>query len=317
MLNTTKTALPFALVALATLAAMFSHAGLSQEQSDSVLPRLNTADAEWLGERIFANECATQRACLTSWNEGEDFPSLGIGHFIWFQRNQDEIFAETFPDLLTYLDETGITLPKWLQPNNLITNNDGPDGDIHAGDFSRDISGETPSEGKDSPWESRADFYQDIDSPRMEELRTLLDTTRREQAQFIIARLENSIGGIVSQAPSAERERLQRRVEKLSTCHSPAGLYALIDYVHFKGTGLAEGERYAGQGWGLQQVLSAMSDDLPALDSFASAAKATLERRVANAPIERREQRWLKGWHNRIDTYLAAATLPTARGDCR
>ncbi len=317
MLNTTKTALPFALVALATLAAMFSHAGLSQEQSDSVLPRLNTADAEWLGERIFANECAAQRACLTSWNEGEDFPSLGIGHFIWFQRNQDEIFAETFPDLLTYLDETGITLPKWLQPNNLITNNDGPDGDIHAGDFSRDISGETPSEGKDSPWESRADFYQDIDSPRMEELRTLLDTTRREQAQFIIARLENSIGGIVSQAPSAERERLQRRVEKLSTCHSPAGLYALIDYVHFKGTGLAEGERYAGQGWGLQQVLSAMSDDLPALDSFASAAKATLERRVANAPIERREQRWLKGWHNRIDTYLAAATLPTARGDCR
>jgi len=317
MLNTTKTALPFALVALATLAALFSHAGFSQETSDTVLPRLSTADAEWLGERIFANECAAQRACLTSWNEGEDFPSLGIGHFIWFQRNQDEIFAETFPDLLTYLDETGITLPKWLQPNNLITNNDGPDGDIHAGDFSRDISGETPSEGKDSPWESRADFYQDIDSPRMEELRTLLDTTRREQAQFIIARLENSIGGIVSQAPSAERERLQRRVEKLSTCHSPAGLYALIDYVHFKGTGLAEGERYAGQGWGLQQVLSAMSDDLPALDSFASAAKATLERRVANAPIERREQRWLKGWHNRIDTYLAAATLPTARGDCR
>ena len=317
MLNTTKTAQPFALVALATLAALFSHAGFSQETSDTVLPRLSTADAEWLGERIFANECAAQRACLTSWNEGEDFPSLGIGHFIWFQRNQDEIFAETFPDLLTYLDETGITLPKWLQPNNLITNNDGPDGDIHAGDFSRDISGETPSEGKDSPWESRADFYQDIDSPRMEELRTLLDTTRREQAQFIIARLENSIGGIVSQAPSAERERLQRRVEKLSTCHSPAGLYALIDYVHFKGTGLAEGERYAGQGWGLQQVLSAMSDDLPALDSFASAAKATLERRVANAPIERREQRWLKGWHNRIDTYLAAATLPTARGDCR
>ena len=151
----------------------------------------------------------------------------------------------------------------------------------------------------------------------MEELRTLLDTTRREQAQFIIARLENSIEGIVAQAPSAERERLQRRVEKLSTCHPPAGLYALIDYVNFKGTGLAEGERYAGQGWGLQQVLSAMIDDLPVLDSFAAAAKATLERRVANAPTERREQRWLKGWHNRIDTYLAAATLPTAHGECK
>ena len=290
-------------IVLAACLVLLSQIAFAQASAQIFLPKLTSSQALWLGERIFANECASKRACLTSWNEGEDFPSLGIGHFIWFQRNQDEIFAETFPDLLTYLDETGITLPKWLQPNNLVTNNDRPDGDIRA--------------GIDSPWESRADFYQDIDSRRMEELRTLLDSTRREQAQFIIARLENSIGGIVSQAPSAERERLQRRVEKLSTCHSPAGLYALIDYVHFKGTGLAEGERYAGQGWGLQQVLSAMSDDLPALDSFASAAKATLERRVANAPIERREQRWLKGWHNRIDTYLTAATLPTARGECK
>ena len=102
----------------------------------------------------------------------------------------------------------GITLPKWLQPNNPVTHHDRPYGDIRV--------------GIDSPWESRADFYQDIDSRRMEELRTLLDTTRREQAQFIIARLENSFEGIVAQAPSAERERLQRRVEMLSTCHSPA-----------------------------------------------------------------------------------------------
>ena len=317
MPNTTKTALPFVLAALVALAAVFSHAGFSQEKSDTVLPRLGTADAEWLGARIFANECAAQPACLTSWNEGEDFPSLGIGHFIWFQRNQDEIFTETFPDLLTYLDETGITLPKWLQPNNVVTNNDQPQGDSRAGNSSREKSGTARFDGANSPWKSRDDFYSDIDSLRMEELRTLLDTTRREQAQFIIARLENSIGEIVSQAPSAERERLQKRVEKLSTCHSPAGLYALIDYVHFKGTGLAEGERYASQGWGLQQVLTAMSDDQHALESFASAAKTTLERRVANAPTERREQRWLKGWHNRIDTYLAAATLPTARGECK
>ena len=136
-------------------------------------------------------------------------------------------------------------------------------------------------------------------------------------ARSILWSFAHFIGDIVSQVPFDERERLQRRVERLSTCHSPAGLYALIDYVHFKGTGLAEGERYVGQGWGLQQALGAMSDDLPALDSFASAAKTTLERRVANAPTERREQRWLKGWHNRIDSYLAAATLPTARGECK
>ena len=29
-----------------------------------------------IGERIFANECAGKTACLTSWNEGEDFASM-------------------------------------------------------------------------------------------------------------------------------------------------------------------------------------------------------------------------------------------------
>ena len=150
----------------------------------------------------------------------------------------------------------------------------------------------------------------------MEELRVLLDTTHAEQAQFIVARLESSIEEIVAQTSPNERERVKNRVEKLSTCHPPAGLYALIDYVHFKGTGLVEGERYGEQGWGLRQVLSAMRDDQPILESFALAAQRILERRVANAPSERQEQRWLKGWHNRINTYVETATLPIALDTC-
>lgn len=296
------------------------------------LPKLTSSQALWLGERIFANECASKRECLTSWNEGEDFPSLGIGHFIWYRQNQDEIFTETFPDLLVHLHETGVTLPSWLQPsrptansaqqtmgsamNGLDPMNDRHNQEFRAGNFSQNGKGLPAYSDVDSPWQSRADFYANIDSARMEELRMLLATTQREQAQFIIARLEGSIGAIIAQTPEPDRARVKYRAERLARCHSPAGLYALIDYVHFKGTGLAEGERYAGQGWGLQQVLNAMDDNYAPLESFAAAAKQTLARRVANAPSDRREQRWLKGWHNRIDTYLAAATLPMTENTC-
>ena len=40
---------------------------------------------------------------LTHWNEGEDFPSLGIGHFIWFPEGVDAPFDEQFPALISYL----------------------------------------------------------------------------------------------------------------------------------------------------------------------------------------------------------------------
>ena len=40
-----------------------------------------------------------------------------------------------------------------------------------------------------------------------------------------------------------------------------------------------------------------------AVESGAEAAKRVLSRRVQNAPAERREQRWLAGWHNRCDGY--------------
>ena len=38
---------------------------------------------------------------------------------------------------------------------------------------------------------------------------------------------------------------------------------------------------------------------------FVSAAKTVLTERVQHAPPERHEERWLKGWLNRIDTYVA------------
>ena len=37
------------------------------------------------------------------WNPGEEFPSLGIGHFIWYPAGVDGPFIESFPRLLAFL----------------------------------------------------------------------------------------------------------------------------------------------------------------------------------------------------------------------
>ena len=40
------------------------------------------------------------------------------------------------------------------------------------------------------------------------------------------------------------------------------------------------------------------------LEDFVTAASQVLARRVANAPFERNEQRWLAGWQKRVAAYL-------------
>jgi hypothetical protein len=84
---------------------------------------------------------------------------------------------------------------------------------------------------------------------------------------------------------------------------SAAGCYALVDYVNFKGEGTLATERYAGQGWGLLQVLGRMDDGGNAAEQFSRAAAETLRRRVKNAPPARREDRWLSGWIRRVNSY--------------
>jgi hypothetical protein len=76
--------------------------------------------------------------------------------------------------------------------------------------------------------------------------------------------------------------------------------------VNFKGEGVLATERYAGEGWGLLQVLEGMSQEgngRAAVKSFAESARKVLTRRVRNSPPERHESRWLPGWLARINTY--------------
>ena len=108
-------------------------------------------------------------------------------------------------------------------------------------------------------------------------------------------------------APTADRARIQANYDKVAS--TPNGIYALVDYVNFKGDGTNKSETYNGQGWGLMWVLREMKSvgsGQAAAREFAAAAKRRLDVRIANSPKSRGESRWRAGWHNRCNTYAQA-----------
>lgn len=230
---------------------------------------LTEARAREIGQRIWKNECGGTVSGLTSWNKGEDFPSLGIAHFIWYPAGRRGPFEESFPGLVRYLASKGHKIPAWLE---------GP-----------------------CPWGSRATFLADIEGSRLKFLRALLARTVAEQATYAALRLERALPKMLAAAAHAHREALRKNFYRVAA--EPLGLYALMDYVNFKGEGISSSERYAGQGWGLLQVLEAMPPSGPALPEFSKAADRILTRRVRNSPPERHEAQWLPGWRNRLATY--------------
>ena len=58
---------------------------------------------------------------LTSWNQGEDFASLGIGHFIWYPKGRRGPFEESFPKLVSFVSKRGANLPTLLLGIGLCT----------------------------------------------------------------------------------------------------------------------------------------------------------------------------------------------------
>lgn len=231
---------------------------------------ISPAEAQQIGRRIWHNECNGTIAGLTSWNAGENFASLGIGHFIWYPPGARGPFEESFPAFLRFAREHGAHLPDFLREQTA------------------------------SPWHSRSEFESAKNSPAMNELRTLLAGTIDLQAQFLVHRLEQSREKVVQAAVAPSR--VQRQFDRVSA--TAQGCYALVDYVNFKGEGILPTERYQGKGWGLLQVLENMPDSQEnALAEFADSARSILQRRVELSPPQRRESRWLSGWLNRVETY--------------
>ena len=121
----------------------------------------------------------------------------------------------------------------------------------------------------------------------------------------MVQRLQEALPKMLEETPAPARAKIQQKFEKVA--ETAQGMYALVDYVNFKGEGVLASERYRGEGWGLLQVLEGMPDlsSNSATKDFAQSAKVVLTRRVRNSPPERKESRWLPGWLNRINTYTS------------
>ncbi|PZR77073.1 MAG: hypothetical protein DLM73_00725 [Chthoniobacterales bacterium] len=238
---------------------------------------LSKAETRRIGNRIWQNECGGTLAGLTSWNVGENFASLGIGHFIWYPKGVRGPFDESFPKFVEFAAGRAVQLPEVLRAK----------------------------EG--CPWKSRAEFNQASQTAPMKQLREFLAHTVDLQAEFLVHRLQQALPKMLAETGASNGAQVQERFDRVAG--SASGCYALVDYVNFKGEGVLATERYAGQGWGLLQVLQGMTQETSgreAVKSFAQSARTVLKNRVRNSPPERNEARWLPGWLKRIDTYVGS-----------
>jgi hypothetical protein len=208
---------------------------------------------------------------LVFWNKNEAFPSLGIGHFIWFPKNEtaarEKFGGDSFPELVKLMMEKGIALPK-------VVTKTLPE--LHC------------------PWKNRGEFLAD-GARDAEELRELLHETKHVQLQLIIRRFKRALPKLLDRPSKAESEIIKARIDRIVA--SRASYFPLIDYVNFKGEGLSDAEG----GWGLLQVLKAMNDDsADASAEFGAAAIRVLTKRVNNDP---KDAVHLPGWSNRMRQY--------------
>jgi hypothetical protein len=234
---------------------------------------ISSKEAENIGHQIFINECSGKVEKLVWWNDGENFASLGIGHFIWYPKEEKGPFEETFPLFLAFLNARNVCIPVWLQRAD-----------------------------KNCPWNSKQEFLEKNQEAKKKDLQAFLSRTIPLQIAFIITRFEQTIPRLFSDLPEKEKKDALRKIESIG--QTLQGKYALVDYLNFKGEGTSQKERYCGQGWGFRQVIQEMPGNAkdPVI-AFAETAKMVLKRRVQNAPIERREERWLSGWLARVDSY--------------
>lgn len=237
---------------------------------------ISTFELQKIGELIYKNETGSKKDNLIVWNFGEEFPSLGIGHFIWYPEGFTGPFDESFPRLKEEFKKNNLEIPEIFRSNY-------------------------------APWSNREDFL-DLkakNDPKILEGIKFLENTKDIQIKFIYQRLENSLSLMLE--ATNEKEKVKENFYRI--INEPLGLYPLIDYVNFKGEGIKESERYAGYGWGLLQVLEYMSNDIKnPIEDFSNGAKYVLARRVGNSPKARGEVRWIPGWFARIDTYKFEST---------
>lgn len=239
--------------------------------------KLCNLDPEFLaciGKQIWKNEGACREEMLTFWSKHESFPSLGIGHNIWFPKGHSNRYTESFPLLCQYLKKYKVVLPVWLEKA------------LKTG----------------APWKNREDFYND--EGRLKELRKLLVDTIPLQTQFMIEHLKNILPKIIDAVPKDKREKIKAKIDlMLASAH---GTYILIDYLNFKGNGINPSEKSKGSCWGLLSVLEEMPHDLGhenIIKAFTVAAAKKLLMLIEHSAPDYKRVVFFGGWMSRLNTY--------------
>jgi len=243
--------------------------------------RLSNQQAAKIAHKIWLNEGAGKRKYLVWWNKGEEFASLGIGHFIWFTKDKPMWFFHAFPAMLKFITKEGAKPPKWLKPDMSCV------------------------------WNSYEEWQKAkrTNSPKMQELTNFLDSTKTLQAKFMVHRLSAAYPKLINYAKTKALKNkiaynFKRLLYKSDGSIDPQGAYCLIDYINFKGDGTLESERYQNTGWGLFQVLENMDTKEPnKYRVFANSVRFVLDRLIKVSPPERNLKRFRKGWFRRVVTY--------------
>lgn len=232
--------------------------------------QITKQEAAKIGLQIWNNESAGKLSELIFWNE--ESLLLGIGHFVWSPKSKNDKLTNNFSDFIAFLKKQGVTIPLWLFNTS------------------------------SSPWLTKQAFNKNKKTYKMRSLRTLMTNTIPQQVYFMLERLKLSLPKMLDTVPTdKQRQLIYTQFKRL--VQTPKGLYAMIDYANFQGTGIEPSKRYQGQGWGLLQVLEQMSSKGKATEEFANAAEFILKKRIDNVPLSVNDTRWYSGWQNRINTY--------------
>lgn len=219
-----------------------------------------------LENKIRTNKSSSQDKVIY-WHLHEPFPYLGVGQFIWFPKDASFSYEEDFPSLLKFMQERGHKLPEWLDSRFTC------------------------------PWSTRQEFEKD--QKKQQELKETLELGFELQIKFLVSHTFETFEKIIKSFDEKDRTLMEDKFKQL--LEDPRGLYVLIDYCQFKGTGLSEKEFKDGYGFGLKQVIKELPNDALNIECFVKTAKDILKNRVKNSNGD--DEKWLSGWMSRLDRY--------------